>query len=80
MNINSITAAADGLRAAQARFTQAAWHTADAAASGAAADALPADLVDMKIAENSFRANLQILKAAFELQKEMTETIKPSQR
>ncbi len=68
--INAITSALSGLTAATKQVEQSAQSIAESPSS----EQLTQDVVDIKVAETSYKANLQVLKVADELTQELLHT------
>ena len=65
--INAITSALSGLTAATKQVEQSAQNIAE----GSSPDNLIQDIVDIKVAETSYKANLEVLKTTDDLTQEL---------
>jgi flagellar basal body rod protein FlgC len=68
--INSITSALSGLNNASQRVEQGAQNIAQGGTDGRVIE----DIVDIKVAQTSYEANLSVLKTANELTKELIDS------
>ena len=72
--INAITSALSGLTSAAKQVDQGAQRIAENATNNASQSNLIEDIVDIKVAETSYKANLAVLKVANELSDELLES------
>lgn len=72
--INAITSALSGLTSASKQVDQSAQRIAENGTNGAPQSDLIEDVVDIKVAETSYKANLAVLKVANELSDELLES------
>lgn len=69
--INAITSALSGLNKASTQVDQAAQRIAQSGTNGASQSDIIEDVVDIKVAETSYKANIAVLKVADELSQEL---------
>ncbi len=72
--IGAITSALSGLTTATRQVEQSAQNIAEGSAQGASGTGLIEDIVDIKVAETSYRANLAVLRTTDELTQELLNT------
>ncbi|MCI5060011.1 MAG: hypothetical protein MRY79_02945 [Alphaproteobacteria bacterium] len=72
--IGAINTALSGLLAASKRVEEGATNIAQSTVSGAESSQLIEDIVDIKIAETSYKANLATLKVADEMSEELLDS------
>ncbi len=69
--INAITSALSGLNKASAQVEQSAQNIAESGTNGTSQSDLIEDVIDIKVAETSYKANIAVLKVADELTQEL---------
>ena len=69
--VDAITSALSGLNAATKKVEQSAQSIAESPSQGASSTRLIEDIIDIKVAQTSYEANLAVLKTANELTQEL---------